>query len=622
MDLQPGSNVGHYTILRRIGAGGMGVVYEAEDLRLGRHVALKLIAGAAAPDPAALERFYREARIASALNHPGICTIHEIDETNGQPFLVMELLDGQPLDRLYTGHPAPLPRLMEIGAQLADALEAAHRKGILHRDIKPANIFITSSGQAKILDFGLARIDSAAPSDSTESGIAERDKLTRSGATLGTVAYMSPEQARGEFLDARSDLFSLGVVLYEMATANHPFCGTTSAVVFDKLLNYHPPSPRSVNRDLPPDLENILNKSLEKDRELRYQSASDLRADLRRLQRTSSGIHVTGAPAAPAASYPGMIRVGTSAEPAALYSTPAPAPLQLVPPRPRGPIFRPALFITGIAALLVTASAIAGIQYFTHRKAATVVAAPSVTTAATKSVPPSAIPAIPTPAPPVTTTAKPSASTPKPSVGTPKPGAALAHPNSPASIAAADASAGTPKPGAALPPHPNQPAPTSTAEPSAGTPKPGAALPNPNPPAPTTAVVPSGPPASSFEADAGTAADGLSNPNGGAANGQLQPLLPVMPFRRAYARAPSLMAHHLHPFGGFCEGTLQFTPETLVYTSSIHSFSLTRDQIASINGDVVVENSGRRWRFEIPGANQHQVHNVLNRWFNALPNPH
>ncbi|MGB6609698.1 MAG: serine/threonine-protein kinase, partial [Acidobacteriaceae bacterium] len=614
---QPGSTVGHYKILRRIGAGGMGVVYEAEDLRLGRHVALKLIAGNATPDPSALERFHREARIASSLNHPGICTIHEIDETGGQPFLIMELLDGQPLDRLYAGHPAPLPRLIEIGAQLADALEAAHRKGILHRDIKPANIFITSSGQAKILDFGLARIDSSPPSDSTESGIAEHDKLTRSGATLGTVAYMSPEQARGECLDARSDLFSLGVVLYEMATANHPFSGTTSAVVFDKLLNYHPPSPRSVNRDLPPDFENILNKSLEKDRDLRYQSASDLRADLRRLQRTSSGIHATGTPAAPAASYPGMIRVGASAEPAAsAYPTPVPAaPLQLVPPRPRGPRFRPALFITGIAALIVTASAIAGIQYFAHKKAATVVATPSVTTTATKSAPPSSIPVVPsptaaaaatappssipaapTPAPIATSAAKPSASTPKPSAGTPKTGAALQHPI--------------------------EPAPTSTATPTDGTPKTDAALPHMNEPTPPSTPAPTGPPVSSFAADAGAAPVGLGDPNAGAANGQLQPLQPTMLFRRAYAHAPSLMAHHLHHDGGFCEGTLQFTPETLNYTSNVHSFTLTRDQIVSISGDVVVESSGRRWRLEIPGGNERQVHNVLNRWLNALPNPH
>jgi serine/threonine protein kinase len=576
VDLQPGSTVGHYKILRRIGAGGMGVVYEAEDLRLGRHVALKLIAGNSAPDPSALERFHREARIASSLNHPGICTIHEIDETDGQPFLIMELLDGQSLDSLYGGHAVPLPRLIEIGVQLSDALEAAHRKGILHRDIKPANIFITGSGQAKILDFGLARIDSLAVGDSTGSGISERDKLTRSGATLGTVAYMSPEQARGEPLDARSDLFSLGVVLYEMATANHPFSGTTSAVVFDKLLNYHPPSAVSLNRDLPPEFESILNKSLEKDRDLRYQSASDLRADLRRLQRSTSGIHATGAHLPTTASYPGMSRVGASAEPAASpWPTPVPAPpLQLVPARPRGPLFRPALFIGGLVALVVVASAIAGIQYLGKKKSAAVThvaaASPSVTTPATNT----AAPASTTPAP----ATKPA---PPPATGAPKPSAA------------------TPKPGASVP--------QTTATPKSG--------PNPAQSTPTTQPAPT---ASSFEADAGVST-GLTNDAPSAAPGHIAP---AVPFRRAYVSAPSLLAHHIHFLGGFCEGNLQFTPDTLNFTSNVHSFSLTRDQISDIHGDVIVEVGGRRrWRFEIPGKNPGQVHNLLQRWFNALPSP-
>ncbi len=569
--LQPGSTVSHYKVLRHIGAGGMGVVYEAEDLRLGRHVALKLIAGSATPDPAALERFYREARIASALNHPGICTIHEIDETGGQPFLIMELLEGQTLDRLYAGQAVPLPRLIEIGIQLADALDAAHRKGILHRDIKPANIFITGSGQAKILDFGLARIETAS-SDATRSGISDRDKLTRSGSTLGTVAYMSPEQARGESLDARSDLFSLGVVLYEMATANHPFSGTTSAVVFDKLLNYHPPSAVSLNRDLPPEFEQILNKALEKDRDLRYQSASDLRADLRRLQRASTGIHAAAVPlpATSTSSYPGMIRVGSSAQPAAsVYTTPAPAPvpLQLVP-RPAGPRFRPALFIGGLVALVVTASAIAGIEHFARKKAATTgAAAPSVTATATNtSSKPASVTAAatnPVATPPGTSVpslAKPSAA--KPSAATPRSTAAIPHPNVPE-----------------------------------------ASLPNPI--APAVSAPPA--PASPFEADAGVPAPG-------------RPL--NIPFRRAYIAAPSLTAHHLHFFGGFCVGTLQFKPDTISFTSSVHSFSLTRDQISAIQGDAIVETAGRRWRFEIPGKKGPQVHNILTRWFNALPNPH
>jgi len=565
--LQPGSTLGHYKVLRPIGAGGMGVVYEAEDLRLGRHVALKLISGSEAPEPSALERFYREARIASSLNHPGICVIHEIDEVNGQPYLVMELLDGQSLDRLYAGHPAPLDRLTEIGIQLSDALDAAHRKGILHRDIKPANILVTASGQAKILDFGLARIDDLAPSDSTGSGISDRDKLTRSGATLGTVAYMSPEQARGESLDARSDLFSLGVVLYEMATGNHPFSGTTSAVVFDKLLNYHPPSASSLNHNLPAEFENILNKSLEKERDLRYQSASELRADLRRLQRSTSGIHGTVAHMPAAATYPGMKRIG-SAEPAAsAYPTPAPAPLQLLPPRPPGRRFRPAWFIAGIVALLVTASAIAGIGYYARKRSAavtTVASAPrSATNTATNSkLSPPTLPAAEVAAPArelKSATAKPSASTPKPSAVVPK--------------TSVNTSAGAPEPAVA-------------------------------PPVPST---------SSFEADAGTS----TGPSPDAAH-----VPAVIPFRHAYAAAPSFEAHHLHRFGGFCVGTLQFKPEILSFSSNVHSFTLTRDQIASIEGDAVVESGGRRWRFEIPGKNGPQVHAMLERWFAAVPAPH
>ncbi len=553
----------------------MGVVYEAEDLRLGRHVALKLIAGSATPDPAALERFYREARIASALNHPGICTIHEIDETGGQPFLIMELLEGQSLDRLYAGQAVPLPRLIEIGIQLADALDAAHRKGILHRDIKPANIFITGSGQAKILDFGLARIETAS-SDATRSGISDRDKLTRSGATLGTVAYMSPEQARGESLDARSDLFSLGVVLYEMATANHPFSGTTSAVVFDKLLNYHPPSAVSLNRDLPPEFEQILNKALEKDRDLRYQSASDLRADLRRLQRASTGIHAAAVPLpASTSSYPGMIRAGSSAQPAAsAYSTPVPAaaPLQIVPPRPAGMRFRPALFIGGLVALLVTASAIAGIQYFARRKAATIgAAAPSVTATATNT------------------------------------------PSRPASVtAAATNPAATPPVTAAQTPSLAKP---TTAKPSAATPKSTTAVSHTPAPAPPPTPATPAPAVSTFEADAG--APSPSDASFAEAPGPLK-----IPSRRAYVASPALTARHMHHFGDFCVGTLQFTPEILNFTSDVHSFHLTRDQISSIDGNAVVESSGRKWRFQVPGHTIHFVHNMLQRWYAATPAPH
>jgi non-specific serine/threonine protein kinase len=273
----------------------MGVVYEAEDQKLGRSVAIKLLPETTRRDPAALERFWREARTASSLNHPGICTIHELNESGDQPFIVMELLEGQSLDKLYYRRSMPYPRLLDLGVQVADALDAAHRKGILHRDIKPGNIFLSPSGQVKILDFGLAKIEEeyAAPGmaagDSGNPTLAEPHDLTSPGAAVGTIAYMSPEQARGEPLDPRSDVFSLGVVFYELATGQHPFSGTTTAVTFDRILNYAPTAPVSLNHELPPEFEETLNKTLEKDRELRLQSAAELRADLKRLQRKSSG---------------------------------------------------------------------------------------------------------------------------------------------------------------------------------------------------------------------------------------------------------------------------------------------------------------------------------------------
>ncbi len=291
-ELAPGTLLGHYKIVRRLGQGSMGVVYEAIDQKLGRHVAVKLIIpqeDRATRASSAVERFWREARAASSLNHPGICTIYELNEAGESPFIVMELLEGSSLEKLYRGHPMPYPKLVEMGVQLTDALDAAHRRGILHRDIKPANIFVTQSGQAKLLDFGLAKFD-----DASREGIVGADAptagnpLTSSGLSVGTVAYMSPEQARGEPLDARSDLFGLGVVFYEMATGQHPFPGATTAVVFDRILNHPPVSPSSLRAQLPAEFENILNKTLEKDRELRCQSAAELRADLRRLQRKSS----------------------------------------------------------------------------------------------------------------------------------------------------------------------------------------------------------------------------------------------------------------------------------------------------------------------------------------------
>jgi serine/threonine protein kinase/TolA-binding protein len=463
-----GQTLGHYRIVDRLGAGGMGVVYRAQDLKLGRQVALKVLPGGSSGNDEATERFKREARTASALNHPNICTIYGFDEHEGQLYLAMELLDGEPLDQRLSGKPLDMRLMLDIGAQVADALDAAHTEGILHRDVKPANIFITRRGTVKVLDFGLAKLSpeyrrSMRHLDAKNETRVEEHFTSMAGTTVGTIAYMSPEQARGDEVDPRTDLFSFGVVLYEMATGKQSFPGGTTAVVFDGILNRDPAPPSSLNSSVPNELDRIVSKALEKDRSLRYQTAADLGADLKRLRR-DSGSRQVAVPAATSNPDAATVVLPSTAAHVAASAVPPPAMPPAAPPPVQSAVMqsgasKPWMMGAGAGIVIVAAIAAGLGAYFATRGGDAASTDPASQSAAAQP-----------PAP--ETPAAPSASAPPP-------------PGTPPVAAAATAAAATGKPAPAANGSATRPTATapSTAKPGA---KPATPAPAPAPAAPSS----------------------------------------------------------------------------------------------------------------------------------------